>query len=86
MVALRQVGACAIAKITVLQGTSGIFATMFPNLLEEKFGPDFANRAGRLFYKMSVVENAMTAITVGVRDNGVSAMHDATECGIWGGV
>jgi hydrogenase expression/formation protein HypE len=25
-------------------------------------------------------------VSVGVRDNGVSAMHDATECGIWGGL
>ena len=35
---------------------------------------------------MSVVEDAMTAVSVGVRDNGVTAMHDATECGIWGGL
>jgi len=32
------------------------------------------------------VEDAMTAISVGVRERGVSAMHDATECGIWGGL
>ncbi len=35
---------------------------------------------------MSVVDDAMTAIKIGVRDEGVSAMHDATECGIWGGL
>ena len=35
---------------------------------------------------MSVVEDALTAVSVGVRDNGVTAMHDATECGIWGGL
>ncbi len=28
----------------------------------------------------------MTAVSVGVRENGVAAMHDATECGIWGGL
>ncbi len=28
----------------------------------------------------------MAAISVGVRDEGVSSMHDATECGIWGGL
>jgi hydrogenase expression/formation protein HypE len=28
----------------------------------------------------------MTAVSLGVRDNGVTAMHDATECGIWGGL
>jgi hydrogenase maturation factor len=35
---------------------------------------------------MSVVDEAMAAVQVGVRDNGITAMHDATECGIWGGV
>lgn len=77
-------------KIIITKGpaieASGIFATMFPQLLEEKFGSDFANKAKNIFYKMSVVEDAMAAISVGVRENGVTAMHDATECGIWGGL
>jgi hydrogenase maturation factor len=64
----------------------GIFATMFPKLMQREFGPDFARRAEKLFYKMSVVEEALTAVSCGVRDEGVSAMHDATECGIWGGL
>jgi hydrogenase maturation factor len=59
---------------------------MLPRLLEEKFGREFSVRAQDIFYKMSVVDDAMTAISVGVRDNGVTAMHDATECGIWGGL
>jgi hydrogenase expression/formation protein HypE len=28
----------------------------------------------------------LTAVGVGVRENGVTAMHDATECGVWGGL
>ena len=35
---------------------------------------------------MSVVEDALTAVQVGVRDQGVTSMHDATECGVWGGL
>ena len=35
---------------------------------------------------MSVVDDAMTAISVGARKDGITAMHDATECGIWGGL
>jgi hydrogenase maturation factor len=65
---------------------AGIFATMFPRLLAKEFGNEFSRQAQSIFYKMSVVKEAMAAVTVGVRDNGVSAMHDATECGIWGGV
>jgi hydrogenase maturation factor len=66
--------------------SSGIFSTMFPGKLVDKFGPAFSKKAEDLFYKMSVVEDALTAVSVGVRDEGVTAMHDATECGIWGGV
>ena len=77
-------------KIIITKGpaieASGIFATMFPNLLEKQFGKDFSKKAQKIFYLMSVVEDAMTAVKVGVRENGVTAMHDATECGIWGGL
>jgi hydrogenase expression/formation protein HypE len=65
---------------------AGILAAMFPKLLAREFGAGFAERAERIFYEMSVVDDAMTAVGVGVRDKGVAAMHDATECGIWGGL
>ncbi|MFH1639510.1 MAG: AIR synthase family protein [Chloroflexota bacterium] len=77
-------------KIIITKGpaieASGIFAAALPNVLEKEFGRDFARKAEQIFYKMSVVEDGMTAVSVGVRDNGVSSMHDATECGIWGGL
>jgi len=77
-------------KIIITKGpaieASGIFAAMFPGLIEREFGKDFRKRAEQIFYKMSVVDDAMAAVKVGVRDNGVTAMHDATECGIWGGL
>ncbi len=66
--------------------SSGIFATMFPDKVADAFGKQFAEKMQGLFYRMSVVEDAMTAVSVGVREKGVTAMHDATECGIWGGV
>jgi hydrogenase maturation factor len=77
-------------KIIITKGpaieATGIFATMFPKLIEEDFGLEFSQRAEKIFYKMSVVEDALTAVNVGARERGVSAMHDATECGIWGGL
>jgi hydrogenase maturation factor len=77
-------------KIIITKGpaveATGIFAAMFPQLIEQEFGSDFCRRAEQVFYKMSVVEDAMTAISVGVREDGIAAMHDATECGIWGGL
>lgn len=75
-------------KIIITKGpaieASGIFATMFPKFLTKEFGEEFVQKAQPLFYKMSVVDDAMIAVKTGVRDEGVSAMHDATECGIWG--
>lgn len=77
-------------KIIITKGpaieATGIFATMFPQLMKKEFGHDFSKRAQGIFYQMSVVEDAMTAVSVGVRENGVTAMHDATECGVWGGL
>jgi hydrogenase expression/formation protein HypE len=80
--------AAAGDKIIITKGpaieASGIFATMFPQLLAKEFGAEFSRQAQNIFYKMSVVEDAMTAVSVGRRENGVTAMHDATECGVWG--
>jgi len=77
-------------KIIITKGpaieATGIFAAMFPRLIERNFGLEFSQRAEEIFYKMSVVEDALTAAAVGVREEGVTAMHDATECGIWGGL
>ena len=77
-------------KIIITKGpaieATGIFAAMFPKVIEKEYGKEIAQKAEKVFYKMSVVEDAMTAVKVGVRKNGVTAMHDATECGVWGGL
>ena len=77
-------------KIIITKGpaieATGIFAAMFPRIIEKELGADFSRKAQGIFYKMSVVEDALTAVSLGVREIGVTAMHDATECGIWGGL
>jgi hydrogenase expression/formation protein HypE len=77
-------------KIIITKGpaieATGIFAAMFPYIIEKEFGVEFSRRAQQVFYKMSVVEDALTAVGIGVRQSGVTAMHDATECGVWGGL
>ncbi len=65
---------------------AGLFAVSFPEQIAEAYGDDFATQAQELFWLMSVVEDAMTAASIGVRDNGVTSMHDATECGVFGGL
>lgn len=74
-----------LTKGAAIEAT-GLFAVTFPQLVAEKFGEDFSRKAQEIFWKMSVVEDAITAASVGTRKNGVTAMHDATECGVWGGL
>jgi hydrogenase expression/formation protein HypE len=75
-------------RVIVTKGAAieaaGLFAVSFPDRIAAAYGPEFARRAEDIFWQMSVVEDARTASAVGVRDAGVSAMHDATECGVWG--
>jgi hydrogenase expression/formation protein HypE len=77
-------------KIIITKGpaieATGIFAAMYPKVIEKEYGKEISRKAEQVFYKMSVVEDALTAVSVGVRENGVTAMHDATECGVWGGL
>jgi hydrogenase expression/formation protein HypE len=65
---------------------SGLFAVTFPEKVAKCYGKKVAREAENVFWQMSVVEDALTAVEVGVRDQGVTAMHDATECGVWGGL
>jgi hydrogenase expression/formation protein HypE len=74
-----------VTKGPAIEAT-GIFATAFPQILEKEFGGGFLKKAQDIFWEMSVVKDALTAVKAGVRNEGVTAMHDATECGIWGGL
>jgi hydrogenase maturation factor len=60
--------------------TTGLMSVQFPEFITERFGEATTEQAQSVFYQMSVIEDA--AICAGV--GGVTAMHDATECGIWG--
>ena len=60
--------------------TTGIFAVEFPDALEKRFGSKFVREAQRLFRQMSVVKDAAVVAPF------ATAMHDATEGGIIGGL
>lgn len=62
--------------------TTGLMSVQFPEFLEERYGSGFLKQAQGVFYQMTVVEDALAAAKAG----GVTAMHDATECGVWGGL
>jgi hydrogenase expression/formation protein HypE len=77
-------------KIILTKGAaieaSGIFAVAFEKKIKQEFGEEFSQRAEKIFWQMSVVEDALTAASVGTGEKGVTSMHDATECGVWGGL
>ena len=65
---------------------TALFGVTFPDALRTKIGADLAGRAERLFEQMSVVAEARVAAAYGVRDRGVTTLHDATEGGVIGGI
>jgi hydrogenase maturation factor len=74
-----------VTKGAAIEAT-GIFACAFPEIIRSKIGEDVLEKGQELFFKMSTVDDALTATQVGVREEGVTAMHDATECGVIGGL
>jgi hydrogenase maturation factor len=71
-------------RIVITKGpaveTTGLMSVQFPEFIEEALGAEAVERAQDVFYQMSVVRDAALCAGAG----GVRAMHDATECGIWG--
>lgn len=77
-------------KVIVTKGaaieTCGLFAAACPKLVEAELGAADLRELERMFYKMSTVEDALAAAGGNAREAGVTSMHDATECGVWGGL
>jgi hydrogenase maturation factor len=65
---------------------TALFGVTFPDALAARIGADLAGQAARLFGQMTVVEEARIAAAYGVRDKGVTTLHDATEGGVVGGI
>lgn len=74
-----------LTKGAAIEAT-GLFGVTFPERIAAAAGPDIARAAEDLFYQMSVVKDALTAVSVGVHDDGVTSLHDATEGGVFGGL
>jgi hydrogenase maturation factor len=66
--------------------TTGILTYAFSNTIERELGSKFLKHAQAFLRKSSTAKDALTAASVGVRDQGVTAMHDVTEGGVLGGI
>jgi hydrogenase expression/formation protein HypE len=72
-----------VTKGAAIEATA-LFAATFPDRLAKSIGKDITAAADRLFEQMTVVPEARVAARYGLRERGVTAMHDATEGGVLG--
>lgn len=77
-------------RVVVTKGaaieTTALFAATFPKRLTAGVGVEVVRQADALFEQMTVVPEARVAAAFGLRDAGVTSMHDATEGGVLGGL
>jgi hydrogenase maturation factor len=73
-------------RIVITKGpaieTTGLLAVLFPEKFVAAGGQAFQEEAAAVFSQMTVMDDC----SVARRFRGVHVMHDATECGIWGGL
>jgi hydrogenase expression/formation protein HypE len=62
--------------------TTGLLAALFPEKFVAAGGAAFQKEAAAVFSQMTVMEDCAVAR----KFRGVRVMHDATECGVWGGL
>lgn len=62
--------------------TTAILTRAFPRTVRKVLGAKLFENAWHYLTKVSTVEDALTAASVGVHRDGVTAMHDATEGGV----
>jgi len=62
--------------------TTAVLTRAFPKTVRRALGDRLFERAQKYLGKVSTVKDALTAVTVGVHQKGVTSMHDATEGGV----
>jgi hydrogenase expression/formation protein HypE len=77
--------AVVVTKGAAIEATA-LFAATFPDRLTAALGEETVAAADALFESMTVVPEAAVARAFGLRNAGVTSMHDATEGGVLGGL
>ncbi|HLY76443.1 MAG TPA: AIR synthase-related protein [Thermoplasmata archaeon] len=75
-------GAYLLVARTVALEATAMLATFFPERIRDALGPGILRRAASFPAGMTTVPDALRAASVGLRKQGVWAMHDATEGGV----
>ena len=79
---MAQVGDDLILTKGAAIETTAVLARSFPKTVKKTLGARLFERARAYLRKVSTVRDSLIAASVGVRENGVTAMHDATEGGV----
>ncbi|WP_254279853.1 AIR synthase family protein [Haloarcula marina] len=83
---VRPDGAQVGDRVVITKGpaieATGLLSIQFESLMADAMDAEAIDAATDRFYDMSPVKDALTAAAAGP----VTAMHDATECGIYGGL
>ena len=74
-----------VTKGCAIEATA-VAAWLFPKRLGARIGASGLERARALLGQVSVVADCRACVRVGVRERGVTSMHDATEGGVLGGL
>ena len=61
---------------------AAVLASSFPKTVSQKLGRDVLDKTQKLIDRTSTVEDATAAASAGLREGGVTAMHDVTEGGV----
>jgi hydrogenase maturation factor len=77
--------AVVVTKGAAIEATA-LFAATFPDRLAVGVGAETVAAGDALFGAMTVVPEAVLAREFGLREDGVTSMHDATEGGVLGGL
>jgi hydrogenase maturation factor len=62
--------------------TTAVLTRTFPKTIRRAIGSRLFEKAWQYLHKVSTVSDSLAAITVGLHQDGVTAMHDATEGGV----
>ncbi len=74
-----------VTKGCAIEATA-VAAWLFPGRLGARLGAAGLARARALLAEVGVVDDCRACVRVGVRERGVTALHDATEGGVLGGL
>jgi len=81
---MAQVGDAVLMTKGAAIETTATLANSFPAFVERRLGTARAARARGYTYYCSTVRDSLVAASVGIKDDGVTSMHDATEGGVLG--